>query len=294
MKKILVILVIFNGIKWLNKCIDSLRNSTIKADIFIVDNGSTDTSVEYIKENYPEAKLIVSPENLGFGKANNMGIKYAIDENYDYVYLLNQDAWVESDTFEKLINANIENPEFAIISPIQTNANKSKLDKNFAFSCPRELTSDLLCKQEIQSVYNTEFVMAAHWLISRKGFLTVGGFSPAFPHYGEDNNYLDRLIFHGLKVGICPATIGVHDREERPANKQRLFHQMKMTMIATLSNPLLSNKRKWKRLVNNFINSFSISITETIPIGFYLIRNYKKIIGLKKLSLETMAFLKDN
>jgi GT2 family glycosyltransferase len=215
--KIIVIIVTYNGIKWYDKCFDSLRNSTIPLDTVVIDNASTDDTVNFIKENYPEIHLIESKENLGFGKANNLGFEYAIEKDADYVFLLNQDAWIMSDTIEKLCNQMEKNPEYGILSPIHLNGTEKELDYYFsnyinAEDCP-DLISDFIAKGKAEDrIYPINFVNAALWLISRDCLNKIDGFCPLFPHYGEDNNYLHRLTYHKMKVGIYPHVFGVHDR----------------------------------------------------------------------------------
>ena len=223
--------------KWLEKCISSVVNSNIPSDMFIVDNGSSDGSVEYIKEKAPQAILVQSKENLGFGRANNLGIKYAVENGYDYVYLLNQDAWIESDTLSKLISISRNNPEYGILSPLQTNKDKTRLDKIFSTWCPNKLSSDLLCGQPIKEIYTTRFVMAAHWMIPIDVLKKVGGFSPAFRHYGEDNNMINRMQYKGYKIGIIPSTMCVHDRELRPYTKEKADYQQYVNTVIMLNNP---------------------------------------------------------
>ena len=89
--------------KWIDKCINSVLNSTLYAKIILIDNGSTDGTLEYISNNFPQAIILPNQKNLGFGKANNLGIEYALSHNCDYVYLLNQDAWIEENTLEILV-----------------------------------------------------------------------------------------------------------------------------------------------------------------------------------------------
>lgn len=110
--KVFVIIVAFNGKRWYDRCFGSLRLSTIPVQTIVVDNASNDGSVEYIKERFSEIHLIASQENLGFGRANNMAMRYALDHGCDYVFLLNQDAWVETDTFERLIDIHQRHPEY--------------------------------------------------------------------------------------------------------------------------------------------------------------------------------------
>ena len=129
--QILTIIVTYNGMKWMERCLDSVCNSSVASDIFIVDNGSVDGTQDFIREKYPHAIFMQNTENSGFGKANNYGLQYAVDKGYDYVYLVNQDAWVEKDTFKILISQHLSNPVYGILSPIQIQGNGEKMDKNF-------------------------------------------------------------------------------------------------------------------------------------------------------------------
>ena len=107
MNRVLVIVVTYNGMKWLDRCLGSVEG----AHIFVVDNDSTDGSADYIHGHFPQVKLIRSAENLGFSKANNLGFEYALKKGYDYVYLLNQDAWLATGALETLVAAADSHPE---------------------------------------------------------------------------------------------------------------------------------------------------------------------------------------
>ena len=120
--KILVIIVTYNAMKWAEKCFTSLRNSSVTSDVIVVDNGSTDGSQEFIHEHFPEVELIENKENLGFGRANNIGLRKALEDKYEYAYLLNQDAWVLPNTFEELIAVSEKHPEYGVLSPMQLKA----------------------------------------------------------------------------------------------------------------------------------------------------------------------------
>jgi GT2 family glycosyltransferase len=214
------IVVTYNGRKWLDKCIYSLVNSSVSNNIIVVDNGSSDGTPETIRQNFPEVEIIETHQNLGFGKANNIGLKKAYDAGADYVFLLNQDAWVEPDGIEKLVEAARLQPEYGIVSPIHLNGSGEKLDKNFlSYILPQnclDLFSDMVARKLKNKIYRMTFVNAAGWLISRKTIAMGGGFNPLFFVYCEDDNYIHRLRFHGLDVGIFPHTNIYHDREDRP------------------------------------------------------------------------------
>lgn len=289
--KIIVIVVTYNAVRWIDRCLTSLQKSLIPVDCIIIDNNSSDETVETIKRRYGFCKLVESKENLGFGKANNIGLQYAIDNGYDFVYLLNQDAWIFPDTLPLMINVAEENPEYGILSPLQMYASLSKLDNNFQLCCSKDLVSDSICGC-LKDVYQTNFVMAAHWLISREVLLTIGGFSPSFPHYGEDHNYIHRIIFHKYKIGIVPGAKAVHDREYRKESKALKVRKEYLHTIVEISNPNKSMIR------NLFIQPFwllkrSVRLKSFTGIKyiFSLLAGYPNIIRNRKLSFH-FAFLK--
>ena len=99
---IFFVIVTYNAMPWVDRCLESALNGTKSAEIVVVDNVSKDNTVEYIKANYPQVHLFPQTENLGFGAANNLGIRYALEQGADFVYLLNEDAWIEKNTLEIL------------------------------------------------------------------------------------------------------------------------------------------------------------------------------------------------
>ena len=77
MKRVLVIVVTYNGMQWLQRCLDSV---VADADLYVFDNASTDGSADYVESHYPQALLVRSAVNLGFSKPNNLGMRYALDK----------------------------------------------------------------------------------------------------------------------------------------------------------------------------------------------------------------------
>lgn len=236
--KVLVIIVTYNGMKWLERCLNSIVNSSIPLDCYIIDNGSTDGSQEFIQRNYPQFAFYQSLTNSGFGAANNIALEYALDNGYDYVYLLNQDAWVMPDTIGTLVEQHKQNPDFGVISPLQTNAEQTKLDRNFAVNsiAKTPIISDFVFNN-VKKIYEVESTMAAHWLISRECLLSVGGFSSLFRHYGEDDDYLLRVKYKGFKSAVVPSVIGVHDREFREVTKSKDVYMLSPMFLSIAANP---------------------------------------------------------
>lgn len=229
MNRILVVIVTYNGMHWLQRCLDSVRSSSEKADIFVCDNGSDDGSAGFIESHYPEVILVRNGNNTGFARANDLGMRYAIEKGYGFVYLLNQDAWVLPDTLGKLVKA-FEGGHWGIVSPLQMRPDMGTPDRRFR----RHYHGPMDDEDTVQPV---RFVMAAHWMVSADCIRRVGLFSPAFRHYGEDNNYCDRARFHGFGIGVLPSAAAVHDRQERKRTKpQRIYLNCQYSKVR-LSDP---------------------------------------------------------
>lgn len=331
--KILTIIVTYNGMKWLSRCLGSLRQSSLSTDVLVVDNGSTDGTIEYIRSEFPEVQLVATGQNFGFGRANNIGLKKAVDEGYDYVYLLNQDAWVFPQTFERLIAAMEAAPEYGILSPMQLTATEDKMDPRFVRWCPAAAwkewmqirpacetdnlsdglsvekydansdfdpvsvsDSDAVSRSISESlpgeIHPVRFVMAAHWMISRACFTKVGGFSPAFAHYGEDDNYLHRAQYHDFKIGIMSAAGAVHDREMRPSPKESRMRFKCVASVVKLSNPLNSF---WLRCLFQPCELLAISLRygswSVFKNIFTLVASYPRLRRIRQASLTSGAFL---
>jgi len=282
-ERILTIVVTYNGMQWIDRCLSSVCSSTMPSDLFVYDNCSTDGTADYVGEHFPAAHLVRSEENLGFAAANNAGMKYALKEKYDFVYLLNQDAWVMPDTFEKLAAEFGRNRKWGILSPKQMKADMSAPDEQF----------ERHAFKNKKTPYKVKFVMAAHWMISRKCLEDAGLFSPAFQHYGEDNNLCDRARFHGYRVGVVPTAIAVHDRASRP---RPLEYKMKLKLVAarvSLSNPNVSFwfAGLWQPLKLVII---SLLYGSAIPLNGIpaLFKDYDTIWNARVASITKGAFTK--
>ena len=288
MKRILVIVVTYNGMKWVDRCMQSVVGHLLPVDVMVVDNGSTDGTVDHIREYYPSVILHCTGENYGFGRANNIGFSYALEHEYQYVYLLNQDAWVMPDTFMRLVEAFEKHPEYGVLSPVQMTASMDNPDPRFAVKC---LTLPL---EEYPSgmVVDVPFVMAAHWMISRNCLETVGGFSPVFRHYGEDDNWLHRAFYHGFKVGFVAGVPAVHDRENRPVTKEFRMRLKCVGSLVKISNP---SSCLALRFVLQPLEMLAISIMyrsfhvlkQVVP----MIRRYPELKSCRSQSKKKGAFL---
>ncbi|MDO6760239.1 glycosyltransferase family 2 protein [Tamlana sp. 2_MG-2023] len=283
--KILTIIVTYNGNKWVDKCFTSLKQSSIPVDVIVLDNGSTDGTINNIKNNFPEVELIETGENLGFGKANNIGLKKVLDENYDYAFLLNQDAWVEPDTIGKLTQISLKHPEYGILSPIHLAGSGEAIDRIFqnylGVNFVTHFLSDLYLGKQKEH-YVTKYANAAAWLIPNKTLKTIGLFDLMFSHYGEDDDFVIRLHQAGLRLGLVPNSRIYHDRPQQ-TTRSDLFYKNEISVLAL-------KQAKHKNIAKHFL--YRRIVAQYFTLYFTSFGRNKSIRRKIKIDKETLVFLK--
>ncbi len=233
-RKVCIIIVSYNFEPWIDKCLSSVFASTIPAKVMVIDNHSNDNTVERIKQEYPQVLLIENKENFGFGKANNVGLTYALENNYNYAFLLNQDTRIKKDMLEKLLIAAENNPNFGVVSPVHLSSDGTSLDHGFADYSNKETVEQL--PQPSSQLVELPFINAAFWLLPVETIKNIGGFSPLFYHYGEDRDYLLRTAYHNYKIGYLPNAFGIHYRQNRKVTNKQFLHAEYVYFLSELAN----------------------------------------------------------
>ena len=283
MDRIYTIIVTYNAMQWIAR---SLCSCEQPERVIVVDNNSSDTTTSFIKETFPQVILLPQHENLGFGAANNIGIAYALAQGASHVFLMNQDVYIEPHTISNLLAVQEERPSFGVVSPIHLNGSGEALDAMFgsyAMANSALFVAALRKASEVKKIYKVPFVNAAAWLVSKACLETVGGFDPYFFHYGEDENYCQRLKYHGFEIGISPTAFVQHDRPQQMKRKKKLFsdryfHAYKKLMglkYANVNNPLAPNflaseKRKIKQRI----------LKERLKLNVAGVKGYQKQLQL--------------
>ena len=269
--KVLVIIISYNFEPWMDRCLGSLRSSTHPADVLVIDNGSKDQSIGRLRKDYPEVRLIVNGKNLGFGRANNVGMQIALDEGYDFVFLMNQDAWIEPNTIGTLVTLSQKYPDYGILSPVHLTGKGDKLDPGFGHYAGFSEICQLSAKDEIAPL---PFINAAFWMIPTLVLKRVGGFSPLFYHYGEDKDFINRLHYHHYKVGYSPNVFGNHDREYRPMPHAAYVHTEYVYHLSEYAN---INHTDGKAFGYAVLATFKKSIEAILKGKFRLCKDYFKM-----------------
>lgn len=117
--RVAIIIVVWNGKADTLECLQSLSADTHpNKEIVVVDNGSSDGSAEDIRRDFPTTTILQTGKNLGFTGGNNVGIRHALANGADYIYLLNNDTTVEPDALAQLVAAAEKDPSCGLLAPI--------------------------------------------------------------------------------------------------------------------------------------------------------------------------------
>ena len=114
--KVAIVVLSWNSKKYIGKCLNSLKKiEAPRIEIILVDGGSTDGSPKYLQANYSEFKLIETNKNLGYAGGNNVGLKYALGQNADFVWVVNPDIVVDQDSLKEALKVMTKDDKIAVV-----------------------------------------------------------------------------------------------------------------------------------------------------------------------------------
>ena len=247
-----IIIVNYNVRYFLEQCLHSVLKAlqNIEAEIFVVDNNSTDDSLSYLKPKFPDVRFIENSVNGGFGKACNLGLR---ESKGEYVLFLNPDTIVAEDSFIKCIRFFESHPHCGALGVKMIDGSGSFL-KESKRAFPSPLTSlfklaglsFLFPKSKFFSRYHLGHldkdqnheadVLAGAFLMTKRGLLEqIGSFDEAFFMYGEDVDLSYRIQKAGYKNYYFAETTIIHFKGESTKrgsfNYVRMFYQAMMIFV---------------------------------------------------------------
>jgi N-acetylglucosaminyl-diphospho-decaprenol L-rhamnosyltransferase len=219
MADVSVVVVTYNALPLLERSLESVQGY----ETIVVDHGSTDGTVDFVRERFPEARVI-EQENLGFGTGNNTGMRAA---SRDYFLLLNADAWVLGDAVERLVEFAETQPEAAVVGPKLLNPDGTLQRSVRGYPSTWRIATEYLFLRKLaprsrlfnafygagfdhESVREAEFLGGACLLVRREAFEQVGGFDEDFFMMSEEVDWCYRFRQAGWKVLFYPGAEVVH------------------------------------------------------------------------------------
>lgn len=213
--KILVILVYYHGFEDTKLCLEALKESTVQADVVLVDNGSKKGEMEELKQSYAGLQVIQCLKNTGFGIANNIGIYWGLKQKrYDFFFILNNDAMVKPGTLETLMHC-LDDPSIGAVIPLITFYHEpgliwyagGKMDwKRGGPVVPGFMQP--LSSRDISSRF-VNFASGCALMVRRDVLQKTGGFDQRYFMYEEDVD-LSLRITKTWKIRYCAETMVLH------------------------------------------------------------------------------------
>jgi GT2 family glycosyltransferase len=215
MNDVALVVLNYNGRALLDQCLNSLARQTVPADIVLADNGSSDGSLHFVRQNYPAVRVLDLGQNLQFARGYNA----ALDQvSHQWVALVNNDATLAPDWLEKLLAVAAQKPSSGILGgkllfqavvgqpPILQSAGASFTDGGTGF--------DIGWGQPDQGQYDQPrpvgAISGAAMLAHHSVFDELGGFDGAYSAYLEDVDLCWRAWLRGYTVEYVPAAVAFH------------------------------------------------------------------------------------
>jgi len=188
------------------ECLASLLASSYTAlYVILVDNGSTDGTLEAIRTRFPTIETIPLGENLGFARACNIGIRRALDLGAAYVLLLNNDTTVDPEMVAHLIQAGENFPRAGMLAPLIYYTEENDRIWSSGFSChPITLGTHPIRPPYDHLPYEVDFLVGCGLLVKRPVFDTLGLFDERFFMYYEDLDLCLRARRQGYQLLTVP------------------------------------------------------------------------------------------
>lgn len=221
-----IVIVNWNTKDYIVNCLESLLKQDIvgNLEIIVVDNASTDGSTAVVQERFPSVKLICNDNNLGFAKANNMGIKQC---SGDYICLVNSDIVALRDSLKNMIDYMSKYPEIGMLGPRILNPDMTLQPSCMGFPtlwniyCRSFALDVLFPASELfggrlmgyfahDTIQNAEVLNGCFLMVSRKALAEVGLLDETFFIYGEDVDWCKRFKNAGWGVVFYPYAEAIH------------------------------------------------------------------------------------
>lgn len=263
MIKASVIIPNWNGQELLEDCLKSLQNQSYKNfEIIVVDNKSSDQSVLYVTQNFPEVRIIKLNKNYGFAKAINEGVKVS---GAEYVIFLNNDTAVDKNWVKNLVECVAShNGIISVNSKLLNFYNKKIIDGVGILINEAGQAKSIGWQEEDHGQYEKEqYIFGATGgasLFKRLDFIKVGGFDENYFMYSEEVDFAFRAQFLGYKSIYCPKAI-VYHKHKATAKKlpQRIeywqFRNMTQTIIKDFPTSILLKNWRWLKIILVHLNT---------------------------------------
>jgi len=273
--KIAIVIVNYNAGALLQKALESVHASTHEnIDVVVVDNNSSDTSVEAAHAVFPEITILSQKENRGFGAGANTGARYAQKNGAEYIFFLNPDATISSDTLEKLLCA-ARKQKGAFNPTITNSATQETWFANGKINFLR-MRAEHTTTASHKGVYETGYATGCALFLRTEDFAKIGFFDESFFLYYEDADLSMRAREKGIKTFVVSEAQASHEESSTVDEALKIYHLVLSGLIffhkhATPALRIwLSHLLALRRIKNSLQNIFfPTEITKAVKRAYH-------------------------
>lgn len=203
MKRVCIVVLNWNGWADTIACVRSLQQQSYQdATLIVVDNGSTDGSVEYIRQALPTVELIATGRNLGFGGGCNVAMRMAIAGGAEFIWLINSDALAAPDALAELVNYADRLPQLGTVGSVLYEADQPEVVQLWGGGQVRLYNGS---SRHCRAPGPLDFISGASMLLRVSALAQIGLFDEAtYFMYWEDTDLSFRLRAAGWDIGVAP------------------------------------------------------------------------------------------
>lgn len=295
MSKVSIIIPTWNGRKLLKNCLESLQKQTFKDfDILVVDNGSSDGTVEFVENDYPNIKLIIFKKNTGFAFAVNAGIKAS---KADYLILVNNDTKLDKRCVEYLVKAAEAQIQVGMVAAKMLNYHNPKLIDSVGDYIDEVGHANNIGLGEndgpkFDKPDEVFLVTGGGSLFKRQVFDRIGFFDEDYFAYMEDVDLCFRAQLKGFKGWYEPKAVIYHihkatSSKNKPFLEYLQFRNMMQTIIKDFPmQHFLKNFNLVKIILVNINTVLYLTINgffwSAIKAEVYIFLNFFKLLRKRK------------
>lgn len=224
-----------NGMKWLPGVLHSLEaHGSADQILYVVDNGSSDGSLAYVRREHPSVRIVEIGANVGYGAAYTRSIPRAFADGCDWVCLQNSDTLVTPGWLDPLDAAARSDPRIGVMGPVFWQWDRDEPNYLMQGRCPDVIP---FMNDAGHPPVDRDWIEGSSFFVSRDCWESVGGFEPLYFMYWEDADYCRRARVLGWRVVIVPGSVCRHFAGGSSAVKGRSFPLLRNHLLYAMSDP---------------------------------------------------------